>query len=71
VHPLKVSLKLDPEDSLALQADYPGVIVPGYHLNKKHWVTVEVEAVPGELVEQMVETSHSLVKPKVPRARLT
>jgi predicted DNA-binding protein (MmcQ/YjbR family) len=59
-----ISVKIDPEDSIALQADYPGVIVPGYHLNKKHWITVDTTRVPDELVEQLVGNSHSLVKPK-------
>lgn len=63
-----VSLKCDPEDSRALQAAHPE-ITPGYHLNKKHWITVRLDgAVPDDLVEQLVRDSHELVKPKTPRA---
>jgi len=66
-HPLSISLKCDPDDSLALQAEYPR-ITPGYHLNKKHWITVVLDgSVPGELVEQLINASHALVRPKVPR----
>ena len=68
-HPLTVSLKIDPEESLALQAEFPQ-IVPGYHLNKKHWVTVTLDgALDDEMVEQLIRDSHALVRPKVPRGR--
>jgi len=63
--PLSVSLKIDPADSLALQADYPA-ITPGYHLNKKHWITVVLDgSVPEELVEEMIRGSYWLVRPKL------
>ena len=66
---LSVSVKCDPEDSLALRAAFPQ-ITPGYHLNKKHWITVMLdEGVPDDLVEQLLRDSHALVRPKIPRAR--
>ena len=66
--PLKISLKVDPEDSIALRAEFPD-ITPGYHLNKKHWITVVTGAgVPDDLVEDLVRGSHDLVRPKVRRA---
>jgi predicted DNA-binding protein (MmcQ/YjbR family) len=65
-----VSLKIDPLDSAAVRAQYPDV-TPGYHLNKKHWVTVVVNAgVPDGLVEELIADSHELVRPKRPRARM-
>ena len=66
--PLRISVKVDPEDSIALQAEFPQ-ITPGYHLNKKHWITIVVDGVPDELVEQLVHESHALVRPKVERGR--
>lgn len=67
--PLRVSLKCDPQDSLGLQAEFDD-ITPGYHLNKKHWITVIVGAtVPDALVEDLIRGSHDLVRPRVPRAR--
>jgi predicted DNA-binding protein (MmcQ/YjbR family) len=68
---LDVSLKCDPEDSIALRNDY-AAITPGYHLNKKHWVTVQLDgSVPRDLVEQLIAESHRLVAPKTPRSRLS
>lgn len=68
--PLTVSLKCDPEDGIALRAEFVDII-PGYHLNKRHWITVTVDAgVPDDLVEDLVRGSHDLVRPRIPRARL-
>ena len=65
--PLAVSLKCDPEESEALRAEFPQ-ITPGYHLNKKHWITIVLDGqVPDDLVEQLIRGSHSLVRPRIPR----
>jgi len=62
--PLTVSVKADPDDAVALRAEHPG-ITPGYHLNKRHWITVVLDgAVPDGLVEQLVRESHALVRPR-------
>ncbi len=64
--PLTVSLKCDPEESRALREEFTQ-ITPGYHLNKKHWITIVLDGtVPDELVRQLIQDSHSLVRPKVP-----
>jgi predicted DNA-binding protein (MmcQ/YjbR family) len=69
--PLKVSLKVDPEDSISLREEFPQ-ITPGYHLNKKHWVTVDLSGgVPDDLVEDLVRGSHELVRPRRGRSRYT
>jgi predicted DNA-binding protein (MmcQ/YjbR family) len=80
--PFSVSLKCDPEDSRALREEFPGQITPGYHLNKKHWITILLgdrpqaggsddeawaDRVDDELVEQLLRDSHELVRPKTRR----
>lgn len=37
--PLRVSLKCDPQLAMTLRDKYETVL-PGYHLNKKHWNTI-------------------------------
>lgn len=37
--PLQVSLKCDPNLAVTLREKYE-TVVPGYHLNKKHWNTI-------------------------------
>lgn len=67
--PLSVSLKCDPEDGIALREEF-AQITPGYHLNKKHWITIVIDGVvPDELIRQLLRGSHELVRPRTPRAR--
>ncbi|MDH6627667.1 putative DNA-binding protein (MmcQ/YjbR family) [Streptomyces sp. LBL] len=67
--PLTVNLKCDPEDAIRLRGEHPGLIVPGYHMNKRHWNTVTVDAdLPDELVRELVEDSYDLVVAGLPRA---
>ncbi|WP_030622032.1 MmcQ/YjbR family DNA-binding protein [Streptomyces sclerotialus] len=66
--PLTVSLKCDPEEAVRLRAAYPEV-VPGYHLNKRHWNTVSLAgALPDGLVRDLIEDSYDLVVAGLPRA---
>ena len=65
--PLRVSLKCDPQIAVGLRSRYPAII-PGYHLNKRHWNTVTLdESVPRELVFEMIQDSFDLVVDKLPR----
>ncbi|MCW2974325.1 MAG: hypothetical protein JWN72_2598 [Thermoleophilia bacterium] len=60
--PLTVSLKGNPELLESLRADYES-IVPGYHLNKRHWVTITLNGdAPDQLVRDLIEDSHDLVR---------
>jgi predicted DNA-binding protein (MmcQ/YjbR family) len=60
-HPLKVSLKCEPELAEQLRAAH-AAIVPGYHLNKRHWNTVTVDgSLSDAMVGDMVEDSYDLV----------
>jgi predicted DNA-binding protein (MmcQ/YjbR family) len=66
-HPLTVSLKCEPELAEQLRDGY-SAIRPGYHLNKRHWNTVEVDgSVPDRLVLDMVEDSYDLVVSGLPK----
>ena len=63
-----VNLKAAPEDSRALREAFPD-ITPGYHMNKRHWITVRPGgAVDERLVEDLVTDSYLLVVEKLPRA---
>jgi len=59
-----VNLKCDPHWALSLRKSHPGLIEPGYHMNKKHWNTVKLTGgLPPALVRKMVELSYLLVAP--------
>lgn len=65
--PLKISLKCDPDEAVRLRAAHPE-IVPGWHLNKRHWNTVTVPPLPAQQVRELVEDSYDLVVAGLPRA---
>ncbi len=61
--PLKVSVKCEPELAERLRASYES-IVPGYHLNKRHWITITLGADADDaMVRDLVQDSHDLVRP--------
>ncbi|MGW3556194.1 MmcQ/YjbR family DNA-binding protein [Streptomyces sp. NPDC000963] len=65
--PLKVNLKCDPEEAVRLREEHPA-IVPGYHMNKRHWNTVTVDQLPDRMVRELVEDSYDLVVAGLPKA---
>ena len=59
--PLQVGVKCEPELGEQLRGTYDE-IEPGYHLNKRHWLTVTCGgAATDELVRELVEGSYDLV----------
>jgi predicted DNA-binding protein (MmcQ/YjbR family) len=68
-HPLRISLKCEPQLAERLRATYPAVI-PGYHLNKQHWNTVIIDgSIPVATITDMIEDSYDLVVSKLPSSR--
>ncbi|MYZ36824.1 MmcQ/YjbR family DNA-binding protein [Streptomyces sp. MnatMP-M17] len=65
--PLKVALKCDPEEAIRLREAHTA-IVPGWHLNKRHWNTVTVGELPARMVRELIEDSYDLVVAGLPRA---
>ena len=56
-----VNLKVDPEKGVELREQYAAV-QPGYHMNKKHWITVSVDGfIPVRLLKQWIGNSYDLV----------
>jgi predicted DNA-binding protein (MmcQ/YjbR family) len=59
--PLNVSLKCDPQLAEILREKYETVL-PGYHLNKKHWNTLILSGqLPWEEVQGLILHSYNLV----------
>jgi len=66
--PLTISLKADPVDAVILRKQYSAV-KPGYHLNKKHWITVTLDgSVPDNELKLMMDDSYTLVVQGMTRA---
>lgn len=57
-----VNLKCDPERSLELRETYESII-PGFHMSKKHWNTLELfkNELSIEFVQELIDHSYDLV----------
>ena len=66
--PKTVNLKCDPDLALDLRDRYEQVS-PGYHMNKKHWNTVEIATgIPDVELRTMIDHSYELVVKGLPKA---
>jgi predicted DNA-binding protein (MmcQ/YjbR family) len=62
-----VNLKCEPARALELRDAYPG-IRPGYHQDKRHWNTVDLDgSVEDDVVRGLIEDSYDLVVARLPR----
>jgi predicted DNA-binding protein (MmcQ/YjbR family) len=67
--PTTVNLKCDPDLALDLRDRYEQVR-PGYHMNKRHWNTVEIEgSIPDAELRKMIDHSYDLVVESLPKSR--
>ena len=56
-----INLKCDPEKSMELQEQF-NAVKPGYHMNKKHWITVVMDnSVLLHTLKDWIDTSYLLV----------
>lgn len=61
-----VNLKCDPENAILLREQYSSVL-PGYHMNKKHWNTVLIDdSIPDTILFGWIKDSYDLVLKGIP-----
>jgi predicted DNA-binding protein (MmcQ/YjbR family) len=61
--PPRINIKTDPDLSIELREDYPDNILPGFHMNKKHWNTLVLNTrLSLSLVQDLIRASYTLVK---------
>ncbi|MEL4456282.1 MmcQ/YjbR family DNA-binding protein [Lutimonas vermicola] len=64
---LKVNLKCDPEKAISLREHYKS-ITAGFHMNKKHWNTVEVDgSFSDDFFKDLIDHSYDLVVKGLPK----
>ncbi|HWL98801.1 MAG TPA: MmcQ/YjbR family DNA-binding protein, partial [Nocardioidaceae bacterium] len=67
--PGSISLKCDPDLGADLRARF-AAITPGYHLNKRHWNTVNLDgSVPDEELLDLIDHSYDLVVARLTKAQ--
>lgn len=61
------NLKCDPTESGELAGEYDG-IRPGYHMNKRHWISVFFNSdVPDAKIKELVRKSYELIVASLPK----
>lgn len=62
--PVQFNVKCDPEKAIELREQYDCVL-PGYHMNKKHWNTIIVDGtLTGKRLKEMIKDSYQLIQNK-------
>ncbi len=62
--PLQFNVKCDPEKAVELREQYSSIL-PGYHMNKKHWNTIIIDgSLNNSQLKDFIKDSYLLVAPK-------
>jgi len=66
-----INLKCDPQKAEMLREHYPDDVFPGYHMNKKHWNTVNIyqTALSEQYIRYLINHSYELVVSKLPKVK--
>ena len=65
--PLSINLKCSPDRAIELRETYSSII-PGFHMNKKHWNTVYIDgSLDEKLVQNLIQHSYELVLNSLPK----
>ena len=60
--PLQFNVKCNPDYAVELREQYPDSVLPGYHMNKKHWNTVIIDgSLSAQQIFQFIDDSYNLV----------
>jgi predicted DNA-binding protein (MmcQ/YjbR family) len=58
---LRFNVKCDPDKAIELREQFPCVL-PGYHMNKKHWNTIVVDgSVSSKQLKEWIDHSYTLI----------
>jgi len=62
----KINIKCEPEEVINLRERFTA-ITPGYHMNKKHWITIIMDdSIDSSLIEIWIQNSYKLVLNNLP-----
>ena len=64
---LSFNVKCDPDRAIELREEF-SCVLPGYHMNKKHWNTIVVDgSVPTKQLKEWIDHSYELVVGSLPK----
>jgi len=62
-----INLKCDPEEAIIRREKYAAVC-PGYHMNKKHWNTIDMDdSISDSILQSWIDESYDLVIKSFPK----
>ena len=66
-----ITLKCYPKKAIEYREKYPEEVLPGYHMNKKHWNTVVVDGfqLSQKKIQYFINHSYELVVSKLPKSQ--
>lgn len=66
---LSFNVKCDPDKAIELREEF-SCVLPGYHMNKKHWNTILVDGTANtKQLKEWIDDSYELVKSKKKKAK--
>ncbi|MEZ5002806.1 MAG: MmcQ/YjbR family DNA-binding protein [Chitinophagales bacterium] len=66
---LSINLKCDPDKAIDLRENH-ACVKPGYHMNKKHWNTVDINGeLSDRLIYELIDHSYDLVVKGLPKSK--
>ncbi len=69
VDELRFNVKCDPEYAIELREKHEHTVIPGYHMNKKHWNTVYANRqLADKELYKLVDHSYALILASLPKA---
>ncbi|WP_312186481.1 MmcQ/YjbR family DNA-binding protein [Sphingobacterium sp.] len=67
INDLRFNVKCDPEKAIELREKYEQTVLPGYHMNKKHWNTVIANReLDDRKLEELILHSYQLIVESLP-----
>lgn len=66
---LAIAVKNEPGKNIELREEYQAV-KPGYHMNKKHWNTVEIDgSISNDMIKNFIDESYNLIVLSLPKIK--
>ena len=67
--PLRITLKVDPEEAVEFRERYPAVN-PAYHMNKIHWIMIDIDgSVDNNTLKTWIDRSYDIILSGLPKKK--
>ncbi len=68
--PIRINVKCHPEKAIQQREEFPNTVLPGYHMNKKHWNTIILnDSISASQIQLFIDESYHLVYNTIPKSK--